>query len=138
VIAGTHPEVLLAAGYAVLLMLIAGGLELLARQSHRRSLQYHTVGFTYHCEFDAWECPTGHELPRTETDHAPRVARYRAPAHACNCCGTKPQCTVSDQGREIKYPLDTWLVAEVDRFQRGISLTLLLVATLILAAELLR
>ncbi len=137
-ISGIHPEVLLAAGYALLLILIAVGLEALARFSHRRSLQYQTAGFTYHHQADAWKCPVGQELHRIETDHARRVARYRAPAQACNACGIKPQCTDSQQGREIERPLDAWLVAEVSRFHRGISLALLLLAVLILAAELLR
>ncbi len=137
-ISAIHPEVLLAAGYGLLLILIAAGLEALAQLSHRRSLQYQTAGFTYHQQHDAWKCPVGQELRRTETDHARRVARYRAPAHACNACGIKPQCTDSHQGREIERPLDAWLVAEVSRFHRGISLTLLLLATFILLAEILR
>ncbi|MBZ5566036.1 MAG: hypothetical protein LAP13_26910 [Acidobacteriia bacterium] len=135
---GIHPEVLLTTGYALLLILIAAGLEALARLSHRRSLQYQTAGFTYQHQRDAWKCPVGQELLRVETDHARRVAHYRAPAHACNTCGVKPQCTDSHQGREIERPLDAWLVAEVSRFHRGISLTLLLLATLILVAEILR
>ncbi len=137
-ISGIHPEVLLAAGYALLLILIAAGLEVLARISHRRSLQYQTAGFKYHHELDAWKCPVGQELHRIETDHARRVARYRAPAHACNACGIKPQCTDSHTGREVERPLDAWLVGEVSRFHRGISLTLLLLAVLILVAEILR
>ncbi len=137
-ISGLHPEVLLAAGYALLLILIAAGLEILARFSHRRALQYQTAGFTYHHQIDAWKCPVGQELRRIETDHARRVARYRAPAQACNACGIKSQCTDSHQGREIERPLDAWLVEEVSRFHRGVSLTLLLLAVLILLAELLR
>lgn len=137
-ISGIHSEVLLAAGYALLLILIAAGLELLARFSHRRSLQYQTAGFTYHHQVDAWKCPVGQELRRIETDHARRVARYRAPAHACNACGIKSQCTDSHQGREVERPLDARLAAEVSRFHRGLSLTLMLLATLILLAEILR
>jgi len=134
--AGIDAEVWMAAGYAALLALIAAGLEAAARQSHLRSLQYRTAGFTYHRELDAWKCPTGQELRRTETDHARRLARYRAHAHVCNACRVKPQCTDSDQGREIEHPLEGWLAAEEGRFHRGISLLLLLLASLILMAEL--
>ena len=137
-IAGIHPEVLMAAAYALLLLLIAGGLELLARQANRRALRYHTAGFTYHRERDVWQCPTGEHLYRIETDHTRRVVTYRAPAHKCNGCGIKHRCTDSNQGREIARPVDEWLVAEIGRFHRGISLTLLLLATLILATEIVR
>ena len=137
-IAGIHAEVLFAAGYAVLLLLTAAGLEMLARQAHRRALRYHTAGFTYRREYDAWGCPAGEHLYRIETDHTRRVIVYRAPAHKCNGCGIKHRCTDSNEGREISHPLDEWLVPEIGRFHRGISLTLLLLAALILGAEIFR
>jgi hypothetical protein len=136
--AGIHPEVLLAAAYAVLLMVIAASLEWLGRHAHRRSLQYHTAGFTYQRERDAWKCPTGEQLFRIQTDHTRRVVVYRAPAHKCNACCLKVRCTDSNQGRKLEYPLDAWFVGELGRFHRGISLTLILLVVLLLAAELLR
>lgn len=131
-------EALLTAGYAVFLLVIASGLELLARYSHRRTEGFHLAGFRYRNELDVWECPTGHHLRRTETDAPRRTLRYRAPAHACLACCIKQRCTDSDEGREIEHRLDSWLESEIRRFHRGISLVLLLLATFILTAEIIR
>ena len=66
------------------------------------------------------------------------MIRYRAPARTCNGCPIKSQCTDSDTGREISVSLDPWLSSAIGRFHRGISLTLLVLAGLIIAIELLR
>jgi hypothetical protein len=137
-IAGIHTEVWLAGGYAVFLAVTAACLELLARHSHRRSGQFRTVGFKFRRELDLWECPTGQHLRRSQVDRQRRIVRYRAPAHACNACHSKSDCTDSDDGREIEHHLDSWLDSEVRRFHRGISLALLLLAAIILIAEALR
>ncbi len=135
---GIHAEVLLAVGYVIFLLLVAGGMELLARHSHRRSEQSHVTGFKYNRQFDVWECPTGQRLRRTEFDRERRILRYRAPSHICNSCSVKGKCTDSDDGREIEHRLDSWLESEIRRFHRGISLALLLLAGLILAVEIVR
>lgn len=132
---GMHPDVLMVAGYAVLLVGVAAVLELVARQSHRLSEQFHIAGFTYHPQLDAWKCPTGHHLERKESDYGLRVVVYQAPAHACNTCHRKRDCTDSADGRRIEQRLDSWLRSEIRRFHRGLSLVLLLLAALILAAE---
>ena len=137
-ITGFHAEVLLAAGYALFLVAVAASLELLARHSHSRAAQFHVAGFKYHQQFDVWECPTGQSLSRTEHDHERRLVRYRAPSHACNSCPVKSNCTDSNDGREIERRLDSWLESETGRFHRGISLALLLLAGLILTAEIAR
>ena len=41
------PEAWLATGYALLLLVIAAGLEWMGRHSQRRASQYHTGGFRY-------------------------------------------------------------------------------------------
>jgi hypothetical protein len=135
---GIHLEVVLAGGYALFLVGVALVLEMLARHSHRRSEHYRHSGFVFRRHLDVWECPTGHHLTRVETDHARRIARYRAPAHKCNVCHCKPNCTDSDTGRELESHLDAWLQSELRRFHRGISLVLLLLAVLILAVEMVR
>lgn len=135
---GIHTEAILAAGYALLLVGVAGVLEYLARHSHRRSEQYRNSGFVYKRKLDAWECPTGHHLTRVETDFDRRIARYRAPAHKCNVCHCKKDCTNSDNGRELESRLDAWVQSELHRFHRGISLSLFLLATVILAGEMIR
>lgn len=132
---GVHIEVVLAGGYALFLVSVALVLEYLARHSHRRSEHYRNSGFVYKRKLDVWECPTGHHLTRLETDFERRIARYRAPAHKCNVCHCKKDCTDSDDGRLLESRLDAWLQSELRRFHRGISLVLLLLAVLILAVE---
>ena len=45
---------------------------------------------------------------------------------------------IPNDGRLLESRLDAWLQSELSRFHRGISLTLLLLAVLILAAEMFR
>lgn len=134
-IAGIHLEALLTGGYAVFLAAVALLLELLARHSHQRTESIELAGFQYRHEHDAWDCPTGQRLERSETDHQRRVVRYRAPGHICNCCGIKKNCTDSDQGRLIERPLESWIGSEIRRFHRGVSMALLILAAVILAFE---
>jgi hypothetical protein len=131
-------EVLLAAAYAVFLVIVATVLERLARHSHRRSEQLPVAGFKYHEEPDHYECPAGQHLKRQETDRHQRVVRYQAPGHICNKCSFKINCTDSDTGREIERQLDSWLDSELQRFHRGISLALIFLAVLILVIEMVR
>ena len=137
-LANFHLETLLATGYALLLLVIAAGLEIMGRHSHRRAGQYHHRGFRFHKNSDHWECPHGARLERAEIDNELRVIRYRAPAHTCNSCPIKARCTDSDSGRELAVSLDPWLRSEIGRFHRGISLALLILAALIMTAELVR
>lgn len=135
---GIHIEVLLVGGYALLLVGVAVLLEWVARHSHQRSEHYRHSGFTYQRKEDVWECPTGHHLKRERTDFERKIAHYRAPKHKCNACHIKHQCTDSNEGRVLESRMDAWLQSELSRFHRGISLTLLLLASLLLAAEMLR
>lgn len=137
-LADFHLETLLATGYALLLLVIAAGLEMMGRHSHRRAGEYHNRGFRFHKHADHWECPHGARLERAEIDNELRVIRYRAPAHTCNGCPIKAQCTDSDSGRELSVSLDPWLSTAIGRFHRGISLALLILAALIMAIELIR
>jgi hypothetical protein len=135
VIHGFHLDVLFGATYAVFLVAVAAILERVALHSHRLSRQMEVAGFKYHTVHDRWECPTGQYLERHQTDQRLRIVTYRAPAHACNACQCRGNCTDSDDGRRIEHRLDSWLQSELRRFHRGISLVLLLLAGLILAAE---
>jgi len=132
---GVHPEVFLAAGYAVFLLGVALGLDLLARHSHARSERYRTAGFAYHPTHDAWICPEDQILMRSEVDHERRLIRYRGRPQICNHCPAKAECTDSDSGREVVRAMDPWPHSEAGRFHRGISLAVALIAGLILAAE---
>jgi hypothetical protein len=133
-----HPEVLLAVGYAIFLLGVAFGLDLLARHSHARSERYRTAGFTYHPAHDAWICPEDQILLRSEVDHGRRLVRYRARPQICNHCPAKTECTDSDEGREVVRAMDPWPHSEAGRFHRGISLAVALIAGLIVAAEAIR
>lgn len=133
-----HLEPVLAAVYAVLLMVIGAGLEWLAKRSHRRADQYHTGAFRYDRDRDAWECPVGIALIRAEVDQELQIVRYRAPAHTCNSCQLKSRCTHSDRGREIAVSIDPWVQSASLRLQRGISLVLAALACFILILELFR
>ena len=135
---GLDAEVVLASGYAVFLLATAAGLDLLAQHSYRRSERYRTAGFQYHAHLDAWECPEGQHLWLHEHDPESRVRRYRGKPHVCNACPAKPGCTDSDEGRELVRSLDSWARSEAGRFHRVLSLTLVLLAALLLTAELVR
>ncbi len=135
---GIHIEVVLASAYALLLVGVSLILEWLARHSHRRSEHYRNSGFVYRKKEDVWECPTGHHLTREQTDFERKIARYRAPAHKCNAYHCKKDCTDSDDGRLLESRMDSWLQSELRRFHQGVSLVLLLMASLILAAEMFR
>jgi hypothetical protein len=132
---GVHIEVILAGGYALLLVGIAAILEIVARHAHHRSEHFRNSGFIYKKKMDVWECPAGHHLTREQTDFERQIAHYRAPAHKCNACHLKENCTDSDDGRALESRLDAWLQSELNRFHRGVSLTLLFLAVLILAVE---
>jgi hypothetical protein len=131
-------EVVLAGAYALFLVAVAAGLDLMARLSHERSHRYRTAAFQYHLHLDAWECPEGEYLPRVETDHQQRLARYRARAHVCNGCRVKDDCTDSYAGREIALPIDPWPHSDVGRFHRALAVVLVVLAGLVLCVEVLR
>ncbi len=137
-ISGVHIEVILASAYAMFLVGVAFVLERLAQHSHKRSERYQNSGFIYFHKMDSWECPAGRQLTHIETDYRRRISYYRAPAHACNACSLKNNCTDSDEGRLLESRRDSWLESELRRFHRGISLVLLLLATVLLAAETVR
>lgn len=137
-IRSVHFEVLLALTYALFLTGVGFLLERLARRSQKRAEGYRNSGFIYFRELDYWECPAGHPLVQLHTDQQRRITFYRAPASACNSCSLKLNCTDSDEGRVLERRLDTWIESELRRFHRGLSLALLLLATIILLAEIVR
>jgi hypothetical protein len=137
-IPGVDNEVLMAAGYAVFLSAAAFVLEALARFSHTRSENYRNAGFSYQQKMDQWECPMGLPLIRSHTDHVKRIAYYKASAHDCNGCSLKLNCTDSDEGRVLESRIDLWVESELRKFHRGLSIALLVLATLILLVEMAR
>jgi len=136
--AGVSLEFILMLGYAVSLAIIAALLEWIARHAHRRSLRVSTAGFTYHPDRDIWQCPHDQHLFPIFSDSQKGVVVYRAPAAACNSCRSKAACTDSDHGRRIERQDLNGLEHAMQRFHRAISLTLLVLASLILVIELFR
>jgi hypothetical protein len=131
-------ECWLALGYAVFLALIAFLFELVSRHAYRRSLRSSTVGFTYHSDRDVWQCPEDQHLFPVFADTAKGISIYRAPASACNTCRSKDACTDSTTGREIVRMENRSIEYGMRRFHRGLSLTLVLLAILILSVEMFR
>jgi hypothetical protein len=131
-------EVLLAAGYAGLLIASAFVLEWLSAHTHRRALRFRTAGFAYDPIGDHWRCPEGQHLWPHEFDRERRLVRYRAKARVCNACPRKAACTDSDRGREVVRPIDPWPHSEAGRFHRVIALLLVGLGVLIVLAEAVR
>jgi hypothetical protein len=134
----TSLEFVLILGYAIFLAFIALLLELAARHAHRRSLGRNTAGFTYHPDRDLWSCPRDQHLFPVFSDSAKGVVIYRAPAAACNSCRSKAACTDSNDGREISKRDFKGLEHGMMRFHRAMSITLLVLASLMLFVELFR
>lgn len=131
-------EYMLMLAYAVLLGVVAILLEFAARHAHRRSMSISTTGFTYHADKDMWKCPEFQHLFPVLVDHAKGSVIYRAPASACNACRCKSHCTDSNNGREIERKTMRNLQFGMQRFHRAMSVTLLVLASLILVVELFR
>src|SRR6516225_1879369 len=135
---GVSLECILMLGYAISLALIALLLEWVAGHAHRRSLRFSTAGFTYHPDRDIWRCPRDQHLFPVFSDSATGRVIYRAPAATCNACPSKAACTDSSDGREIQRSTLSELEHGMKRFHRVVSLTLLVLASLILVVELFR
>jgi hypothetical protein len=123
-----------AAGLAIVALL----LEWAARHAARRSQTLSTGGFTYHAERDIWRCPRDRHLFPILSDSLKGVVVYRAPASACNSCPSKPACTDSNEGRQIERRDLNSIEHGMQRFHCAFSLTLFVLASLILVIELFR
>jgi len=120
----------LAAGYAVALVLVAYGIDRLARRAQTTVQDQHTPGFTYHDDHDAWLCPEDQWLWPRSFDPDNRVMRYRGSPSVCNHCPVKDTCTTSHDGREVRRMVDTWPASESARFHRGIACSVTVLAVL--------
>jgi hypothetical protein len=129
------PEVLLVAGYALALLGVAVGLDWLGKHTANRADRFRTAGFRYHTTHDAWICPQDEMLWPVAYDAHLHVVRYRAKPSVCNACPVKAGCTSSAHGREISRPLAPWPHSEAGRFHRGLSLTLVGLAGLLVVGS---
>ncbi|HEX6246357.1 MAG TPA: hypothetical protein VFZ64_00685 [Nocardioidaceae bacterium] len=123
-------EVWMAGGYAVFLLLVAFGLDLVARRTATRSGGWRSGAFRYHEDHDAWVCPEDQWLWPQSFDPDNRVMRYRASPSVCNACPVKDTCTTSEHGREITRNVDPWPSSEAERFHRAIACTVAVLAVL--------
>jgi hypothetical protein len=133
-----HIEVALAVGYAGFLH-SGGGRTGMVRPSLASAfgtIPHGWLQISRH--LDVWECPCGHHLHPHYRDPVREVVRYRAPAHTCNACARKNDCTDSEHGREIIHSSESWIETQAGKFHRVLSLTLLFLAALILIAEMFR
>ena len=111
----------LVSGYALILLAIAWGFDIMAQRTSQRAAQWRTGKFVYHADHDAWVCPQDQWLWPTSFDPKSRVMRYRATPSVCNVCPVKDSCTTSDHGRELTREVDPWPYSEAGRFHRGIA-----------------
>jgi hypothetical protein len=128
-------EVILMSGYAILLSLIAWILEFAGGHAHKRSTKVSVIGFTYHAERDVWQCPQNQHLFPVFSDPVKGKVIYRGNGATCNACRSKAACTDSNNGREITREDTGDLQFGMQRFHRAVSVTLLLLASAILAVE---
>ena len=131
-------EFILMLGYSFFLAIVAAFLEWAAQRAHKRSLGVTTAGFTYHPDHDIWRCPQDQHLFPIFSDSIKGVVVYRAPAAACNSCISRAACTDSAEGRQIERKEENVLEHGMQRFHRAISITLLVLASLIVVVELFR
>lgn len=120
----------LAAGYGVVLVLVAYGIDQFARRAQTTLQDQRTPGFAYHEDHDAWLCPEDQWLWPQSFDPDNRVMRYRGSPSVCNSCPVKDTCTTSDDGREMRRMVDTWPASESARFHRGIACAVTVLALL--------
>lgn len=127
---GVDTTAWLGAGYGLILVLVAYGIDLLAKRAQTTIEAQRSGGFKYHEEHDAWVCPEDQWLWPQSFDPDNRVMRYRGSPTVCNSCPVKDTCTTSDDGREVRRMVDTWPASESARFHRGIACAVTVVAVL--------
>lgn len=120
----------LGAGYGLVLLGVAWGIDLMARRAASRMEEDRSGGFIYHKSHDAWLCPEDQWLFPRSFDPENRVMRYRGLPLVCNSCPVKDSCTESDDGREMRRNVDPWPASESARFHRGIACAVTVLAFL--------
>ncbi|KGI99738.1 MULTISPECIES: transposase [Rothia] len=132
--AGVSMMVWLACVYALGLVAVGWGFDILAKRTSQRFVASRTFGFTYHESNDAWLCPEDQWLWPVAFDTDNRVMRYRAKPSVCNTCPIKDTCTVSSNGRELTREVDEWPYSESGKFHRGLAVAVALFGPVIMVA----
>ncbi|MDJ0311639.1 hypothetical protein [Arthrobacter sp. H35-D1] len=122
------PLVWFAIGYGLVLLAVAHFLDILARRTAQRTVEWRSGGFHYHGDHDAWLCPQDQWLWPESFDPDNRVMRYRANPAVCNACPVKDSCTTSSSGRAMSRNVDPWPSSEAERFHRGIACAVVVLA----------
>ena len=126
---GVAIEAVLAGGYAAFLLVTACGMDLFARNVHR-SVGLHTGGSRYRSGDDPETCPWGQACPLGDgSAHPP------APT-PCTFCPTRRLGTDAAGCLEVTRSPVPWPHSEASRFRRGIALTLVVLAAVIVLVEL--
>ena len=120
--------------YALGLVAVGWGFDILAKRTSQRFVASRTFGFTYHESNDAWLCPEDQWLWPVAFDTDNRVMRYRAKPSVCNTCPIKDTCTVSSNGRELTREVDEWPYSESGKFHRGLAVAVALFGPVIMVA----
>ena len=107
--------------YAVFLLAVAWGIDLLGKRSAERSASWRTGNFVYHSDNDAWKCHEDQWLWPAAFDPEKRVIRYEGQHAICGRCPSKNECSPTPGPREITKALDPWPHSETGRFHRGIA-----------------
>lgn len=116
-----------AIGYGLVLLLIAYGIDHMAKRAAAKLEASRTSGFVYHADHDAWLCPQDEWLWPQSFDKGNRVMRYRANPSVCASCPIRDTCLNpggAGGGREIQRHVDPWPASESARFHRGIACTI--------------
>lgn len=122
--------------YAVFLLAVAWGIDLLGKRSAERSASWRTGNFVYHSDNDAWKCHEDKWLWPASFDPDKRVIRYVGQHEICGRCPVKDACSPTPGPRELTRQLDPWPFSEAGRFQRGIALAVAVVAVALPAGAL--
>ena len=130
--AGVSMMVWLVCVYALGLVAVGWGFDILAKRTSQRFVASRTFGFTYHESNDAWLCPEDQWLWPVAFDTDNRVMRYRAKPSVCNTCPIKDTCTVSSNGRELTREVDEWPYSESGKFHRGLAVAVALFGPVIM------
>lgn len=127
---GIEPQALLGGAYGLVLLVVAYGIDHMARRAHNKFQDQRNGKFVYHENHDAWLCPEDQWLWPRSFDPENRVMRYQGNPLVCNSCPVKDTCTTSDSGREMKRSVDSWPASESARFHRGIACAVSVLACL--------
>ncbi|MBX6383372.1 MAG: hypothetical protein IRZ07_10445 [Microbispora sp.] len=125
-------EAVLACGYAAGLLVIAAGLDRMARRFARRPERRHTAGCARRPDHDAGVCPPG-RTPRVIGRDRPR----RAGTSICDACPGTPGHICSG-GREVVGVPRPWPHSEAGRFHRGLALVPVVLAASLTLIEAVR